>query len=101
MTVHVVTRHLGALEWLRNRGIRWDRQHDRFDGQAIQKDDQVIGILPMRVAAEICSRGARYHHICVDLPNDRRGAELSRDDMEALGARLEEFLVIGVPRYSV
>lgn len=93
VTIHVVTRHRGALEWLAKQGIRWDRQHDHLDEAAIESGDQVIGVLPMKLAAEVCARGARYHHICLDLPNEGRGLELSSDEMEALGARLQEFHV--------
>ena len=97
MTIHVVTRHPGALDWLRSQGVHWDRHHERFDGQEIKEADQVIGILPMKVAAQICASGARYHHICMDLPNDQRGSELSQEEMAQFGARLEEYRVAKIP----
>lgn len=98
MTVHVVTRHHGALDWLRSHGIRWDRHHERFDARDIKETDQVIGILPMRVAARICALGARYLHICINMPNDRRGSELTLEEMIQFGASLEEFRILMLPK---
>lgn len=98
MTVHVVTRHPGALGWLRSQGICWDRHHERFDARGIKGTDQVIGILPIRVAARICALGARYYHICMNMPNDRRGSELTLEEMIQFGASLEEFRISRLPK---
>ena len=50
----------------------------------------MIGALPAIIAARLCERGARYLHLSLDLPFDMRGIELNADDMDRLGARLEE-----------
>jgi CRISPR-associated protein Csx16 len=41
----------------------------------------------------VCGRGARYLHLVLELPPERRGRELSAADMVACGARLEEYRV--------
>ena len=94
MTIHVVTRHCGALEWLAQHGIWWDRHHRYLDLDCIKTGDQVIGILPMSVAASVCARGASYRHICLDMPDDCRGRELSSEQMAVYGAQLQQFVIV-------
>ena len=55
--------------------------------------DVVIGTLPINLAAEVCVRGARYLHMSLDLPFEKRGLELSADEMQRFGARIEEYQV--------
>ena len=55
--------------------------------------DVVIGTLPVHIVAEICARGGRYLHLTLDVPPQARGRELTADDMERFGARLEEYEV--------
>ena len=53
----------------------------------------MIGILPVNLAARVCERGARYLNLSLDLPADARGRELTADELERYGARLEAFEV--------
>jgi len=94
--VWFITRHPGAVKWARRRGIRVDRQLDHLTEGEIAKlgpGDVVIGILPIHLAAKVCEQGARYLHLSMDLPPEKRGVELSADEMERFGARLQEFEV--------
>ena len=59
MTTYFVSRHPGAIEWARRRGITIDRHVAHLDAQVITKDDTVIGTLPVNLAAEVCARDAR------------------------------------------
>ncbi|MCG5536614.1 CRISPR-associated protein Csx16 [Ectothiorhodospira mobilis] len=93
MTTHFVTRHSGAVEWAHHQGLAVDRQVDHLDPMDLAPGDTVIGTLPVHLAAAICERGARYLHLSLDLPPELRGRELSADDMEAAGARLEAYRV--------
>ena len=97
MTVLVITRHPGALEWLASQGVQWDCHRARLDGIQVGKADEVIGILPFSTAAEVCAKGARYFHISMNLPDELRGAEMSAAEMQACGARLREFVVESIP----
>ena len=91
MTTWLVTRHAGALEWARRRGFAADRVIVHLESEReISAGDIVIGALPANLAARLCERGARYMHLTLDLPFDKRGIELTADDMDRLGARLEE-----------
>ncbi len=88
MGVVFVTRHEGAREWARRRGLRVDRVVSHFDTDTVGPGDLVAGTLPVHLAAEVCERGARYLHLVFDPPADLRGSVLSADDLERLGARL-------------
>jgi CRISPR-associated protein Csx16 len=64
-----------------------------LSAETVQPGDTVAGTLPVQVAAEVCRKGARYLHLSLDLPASARGRELSADEMESFGARLEDFTV--------
>ena len=66
-------------------------QDGRLD--TVAPGDTVIGILPVHLVARLCMRGAVYLHLSLDLPTTARGRELSADDLEAYGARLQAFIV--------
>jgi len=53
----------------------------------------VIGTLPINLACEVCNRQARYLHMRLDLARDDRGRELSAEDMQRCGTRLEEYFL--------
>jgi CRISPR-associated protein Csx16 len=94
MTVLFVTRHTGARDWATRQG------HDAATIVAhlepsqiasLRPGDTVIGTLPVNIVAELCARGVRYLHLSLDLPAEARGRDLSADEMDAFGARLEAF----------
>jgi len=93
MTTWFVTRHPGALEWAARRGLQIDRHVTPLDPDTVAPGDTVIGILPVHLVARLCMRGAVYLHLSLDLPTTARGRELSADDLEAYGARLQAFIV--------
>ena len=99
MTAYIITRHPGAIEWLRHHypelGIAKAISHaseDFFAG--LEKGDVVIGVLPLALAARVCDAGARFYSLSVPVPPEMRGKELSADDLERLGASIEEAVVI-------
>jgi CRISPR-associated protein Csx16 len=90
MKTIIVTRHLGALEWL--------RKHHPELGEAkvvshASPDDlqgnRVIGVLPVNLAA-LC---AEYWHLSMQVPPEARGKELSAEEMEQFGCSIERFIV--------
>jgi CRISPR-associated protein Csx16 len=93
MTTLLITRHPGAVEWAARQGLRIDRQLAHLDPADIQPGDVVIGTLPVNLAAEVCARGGRYFNLSLDLPRAVRGTELSADDLDRYGARLEGYSV--------
>lgn len=92
----VVTRHRGAMQWLRERG--WDGEMvPHFDSALLQPGDRVIGTLPLQLAAEVCEKGGHYSHLSMEVPLQLRGEELTAQQMEHCGAHLQAFLVQRLP----
>lgn len=93
MTTWFISRHPGALQWMLAHGPAFDHHVSHLDTARIQPGDTVIGSLPVNLAAEVCARGAQYWHLSLRVPAQARGQELSADELQALGARLERFTV--------
>ena len=91
MTTFFVSRHAGAIDWAKRAGIPFDAQVPHLDPASIRPNDTVIGTLPVQSVAQVCAQGARYLHLTFDMPSDKRGSELSADDLTTLGARLRAF----------
>lgn len=93
MTSFFISRHPGALEWSERQGLKIDRRVVHLDPADISPGDIVAGSLPVHLVADVCARGARYLHLALDLPAHARGRELTADELERFGARLEPLLV--------
>lgn len=98
MTTYFVTRHSGARVWAAEEGIIVDEVIEHLDPEEVHPGDVVIGSLPVNLAAEVCTRGGRYLHLTLEVPPERRGAELTVRDMRQFGARVEEYFVKRMPR---
>ena len=93
MTTWFVSRHPGALEWAARQGLQIDRFATHLNPAEVQPGDTVIGNLPVNLAGVVCQRCARYLNLSLSVPAEFRGKELSTDQLERLGARLEEYRV--------
>jgi len=90
MKTVVVTRHAGALEWLR-------KHHPEFEdcevlAHARPEDligNRVVGVLPVHMAS-MC---AEYWHLEMTVPPDCRGKELTVEDMERFGCHITRYTV--------
>ncbi len=94
-----ITRHPGAREWARRHGHHDAILLDHLDPATIASlgpGDRVLGTLPVHIAGEVCRLGARYFHLSIDIPPEARGRNLGAEEMEAFGARLEEYRVVRV-----
>lgn len=86
----IVTRHPGALEWLA-------RHHPELGNAEIishasagdLEDSIVIGVLPVNLAA-LCPE---YWHMSMNVPPEYRGKELSADEMETFGCKIERYVI--------
>jgi CRISPR-associated protein Csx16 len=94
MSTYFVTRHPGAVEWATKNGFAGVDVVNHFDPKVVNVGDKVIGNLPVDLAAVVCRRGGEYHHLVLDLPPEARGKELSAEDMDAYGAKVQRFDVI-------
>ena len=93
MTIWFVSRHPGAVEWAKVKGLSVDRWEAHLSVNDVAASDIVIGVLPVNMAARICERGARYMNLSLDLPLAWRGRELSAEELILTGAQLEEFVI--------
>jgi len=91
MSTLFVSRHPGAKDWAEEQGLRVDLHLTHLDPSRIHSGDTVIGTLPVHLAAAVCSRGARFFNLSLDLPAQWRGRELSADELNQCKARLECF----------
>jgi CRISPR-associated protein Csx16 len=93
MTTHLITRHPGALEWALRQGLGQVAHCAHLDPADIAPGDVVIGTLPVHLAAEVCACGGRYFNLSLDLPESKRGRELTADELEVFGVRLGEYVI--------
>lgn len=99
MSTWFVSRHPGALQWMRAHGPAFERHlmHiEEDDFQQLGSGDIVIGSLPVHLAARVCAQGAQYWNLSLNMPASARGRELSADELRSMGAALERFDVCAV-----
>ena len=93
MKVTIITRHPGALAWLR---LQWPQAefevltHVESDFTC-NPGDVVAGVLPLWLVARVCSSGGEAWVLELDLSNEARGREWSLEDMVAMKARLVHY----------
>jgi putative CRISPR-associated protein (TIGR02620 family) len=84
----IVTRHQGLVKWLRRRGIT-----GKVIAQATPEDvsgKRVVGVLPLHLAA------LAAEVVTVDMPGlppERRGTDLTPEEMDSFGAILARYIV--------
>ena len=99
MSTWFVSRHPGALQWMRAHGPAFARHvtHlEESDFQQLGSGDIVIGSLPVHLAARVCACGAQYWDLTLNMPASARGKELSADELRGMGAALGRFEVRAV-----
>jgi CRISPR-associated protein Csx16 len=96
LTRYFVTRHQGAKDLAR----RWNldcRFVEHLTPEQLRPGDEVIGVLPVHLAAECLRRGARYYHLALNVPEGERlgraAAAYSADEMLKFGARLVPYWI--------
>lgn len=97
MTTYFISRHPGARAWAAEQGLHIDQHLTHLDTALIQAGDTVMGTLPVHLAATVCSQGALYINLSLDLPAHWRGRELSADELRQCNARLEGFDIRQAP----
>jgi CRISPR-associated protein Csx16 len=91
MTTWFVSRHPGALDWMRRHGFTFDCHVPHLAIEAVCAGDTVIGSLPVNLAAEVCARGATYRHLSLEVAAADRGRELSADELEKYDVTLTTY----------
>ena len=93
MTTWFVSRHPGALDWIKSKGLQVDKWIKHLDTSLIEPGDTVIGTLSMEAAATVCRKGARFIAIELNLSESMRGKELTSDTLNQIHCKLTEFCV--------
>lgn len=91
--VWFVSRHDGAVAWVKTQDIHVDHWVKHLDVCAIHAGDTVIGTLPINLAAQVCARGAFYRHLSLEISAEWRGRELSMQKLMEFSAKLQSFHV--------
>lgn len=97
---YFVTRHPGAVEWLRKEHPELAETSEvvahwtPVRTASLSQHDTVIGILPIDMAAAVCAAGARFFALSLpNMPSEMRGRELTAQDMHQCGAEITEYKV--------
>lgn len=87
----IVSRHAGAIEWLRKHGIEGEVVSHATEENV--RGREVYGVLPLHLAA----LASRVYCIDMQLAPEDRGRDLSAEEMEARGAHLCAYRVLSGP----
>ena len=93
MAVWFISRHKGAIDWIKQQSLQIDRFESHLNVDDIQADDTVIGTLPIHLAAKVCTKGAKFYFLSVNVSQDRRGTELTAEELIAQQCAIEPFYI--------
>ena len=97
MTTYIITRHPATVQYLQevlnvSACVITHADDSFFSG--LTPEDEVIGILPAPLMAQVCSRTKKpFGHFEISLPPDLRGKELSLEDLKKLQPRIVRYVV--------
>lgn len=94
MKTLIVTRHLGAKEWLERQGLTIDEWKTHLTLDELESGDRIIGSLPVQMVAKLSERGVHYIHLSMEVPESLRGIELSVEQMEQCNVQLERISAV-------
>lgn len=88
--IYIITRHVGAIEWLRKKGFN-GLVFQHLESEQILAGNIYIGVLPVPLIQEILSAGSRFYLLVLpEVSQEQRGREMTPDEMDAAGAGLVE-----------
>jgi len=93
MTTYLISRHPGAIQWIKQQQIHYDSHLSHLDLSIIEEGDTIIGSLPVNIAEQICRKKAHYQHLSLELPENQRGQELTAAEMQQLGAKIQAYII--------
>ena len=98
MTVYLVSRHQGAIDWIDHMGYGYDEHLTHLqDYTALSAGDTVVGSLPINIVADLNALGVTYQHLSLYIPENLRGVELSAEQLSTLNAEIETYQVKRLP----
>jgi CRISPR-associated protein Csx16 len=92
--IYIVSRHEGAVEWLKSnfKGFEKGELKSHIKPEEI-KGNIIVGTLPIHLA----ELAKEYFHIILNLPAEARGKELTKEDMNEYGAKLQKYKIKAIP----
>lgn len=88
--IYIVTRHEGAIEWLRSRGYE-GTVVSHLEPDQIEAGNTYIGVLPIPMVKAILDSGSRFLLLALpDVAYSQRGKEMTPEEMNLMGAHLIE-----------
>ena len=91
MAVWFVSRHPGAIEWIKTQSIHIDHWATHLDTNQIQPNDVVIGTLPVHLASQVCEKGATFYFLSINVKPEQRGTEITAQQLVEQGCLLQAF----------
>jgi len=86
----IVTRHAGAIDWLRAKGFGGDVV-THLTAKMIQPGNTYIGVLPLPIIQQILDAGSRFYLLVIpEVTLAQRDCEMTPVEMDAAGAKLVE-----------
>jgi len=89
----IISRHQGAIEWLKKKGIGGEvkKHFSPEDIKSIQPNDVVIGNFPLNLVKQLIDRGVIVYLIYMPgMAYNERDNDLTPDEMDERGAKLVE-----------
>lgn len=94
MSIYLVSRHRGAVEWMQHMGHHYDQHLTHLDSyDNLCAEDVVVGSLPINIVADLAECGVSYRHLSLSIPEHLRGIELTAKQLSSFDAKLEEYAV--------
>lgn len=96
MAIWFVSRHQGAIEWIKRQEIHIDFWKDHLieeDFNSMTAQDIVLGTLPIHLAARVCDIGAKFYFLSIDISPDKRGKELDSLELTTANAQLVRYII--------
>ena len=95
MTTFIITKHVGAVQWAKNKGIEHDIYLEDLNLiHELKAGDVVVGTLPIHVVYELNQRDINYLHIALDIPAELNDQALDAAQLEACNARIESYYLL-------
>lgn len=92
MSIYLVSRHQGAVEWMQYMGHHYDEHLTHLDNyDNLCAEDVVVGSLPINIVADLAEYGVSYRHLSLYIPEHLRGIELTANQLSSLDAKLEGY----------
>jgi len=84
----IVTRHKGAIQWLKRRGFRGGIL-SHLDPDKIQDGETIVGVLPITLVKQLLDKQCTVYILQLpNVPQKLRGQELTPEMMDRFGAKL-------------